>query len=221
MTTADAPAATPEIRACQEWAHNGLLIADVAQLGYLTHHDHVIDPTYGYGVWWSVWRPSRLTAHDLNPAKAPDGPADFRDLPYPRASFTAAAFDPPYKLNGTPSEDGPDERFGVDEAATVAQRMGLIFDGMTELARVLTRRGILLVKCQDQVVSGSVYWQTDEITAHAASLGFVKVDRFDLLGGGRPQPDGRRQVHARYRPSTLLVFQGRRDRPMGQQALEL
>lgn len=211
----DAPA---EVRACAEWPTNGHLIADVARLGYLRHEWRTLDPTYGYGVWWSVWRPRMLVGHDANPAKAPDGALDFRDLPYPRAAFDAVAFDPPYKLNGTPddTDGGQDERFGVDERASVAERMALIRDGMTEQARVLTRRGMLLVKCQDQVVSGRIYWQTDELTALADELGFDKVDRFDLLGGGRPQPGDRGQKHAYYRPSTLLVFRGRRHRPMGQ-----
>lgn len=210
-----------EVVACAEWPNNGHLIADLARLGYLRAEERVLDVTYGYGVWWSEWRPPRLTAHDADPEKAPDGPLDFRSLPYPRGMFDVVAFDPPYKLNGTPdpTPGGTDERFGVDEAATVAERMALIFDGLTEAARVAKRRGLLLVKCQDQVVSGAVRWQTDEITAHADDLGFDKVDRFDLLGGGRPQPSGRRQVHAHGRPSTLLVFEGRRDRPMGQGVL--
>ena len=201
--------------AAKAWPTNGHLVADVARLGYLRASDRVLDPTYGEGVWWREWRPAGLVAHDLNPAKAPDGARDFRDLGYPRASFDAVAFDPPYKLNGTPDED-TDARYGVDVPGTVAERMALIFAGCTEAARVLTRRGVLLVKCQDQVVSGAVYWQTDEITWHVDSLGFDKVDRFDLLGGGRPQPAGRAQQHAYGRPSSLLVFAGRRDRPMGQ-----
>jgi len=206
------------VRSAHTWPTNGHLIADVARIGYLRSSDRVLDPTYGLGVWWSCWRPDRLTAHDLEPGKAPDGAQDFRDLPYPRASFDAVTFDPPYKLNGTPDE-ATDGRYGVDQPATVPERMALIFDGMTEAARVLTRRGALFVKVQDQVVSGAVYWQTDEVTAHAEALGFGKVDRFDLLGGGRPQPAGRAQQHAYGRPSTLLVFAGRRDRPMGQGTL--
>jgi hypothetical protein len=214
----DLAAQVTPVRSAHAWPTNGYLIADVARLGYLRRDDRVLDPTFGLGVWWDRWRPDRLTAHDLDPAKAPDGAHDFRALPYPRAAFDAVAFDPPYKLNGTPDE-ATDGRYGVDAPATVAERMGLILEGMTEAARVLVRRGVLLVKCQDQVVSGAIYWQTDELTAHAAMLGFVKVDRFDLLGGGRPQPGGRAQQHAYGRPSTLLVFVGKRDRPMGQRTL--
>jgi hypothetical protein len=79
-------------------------------------------------------------------------------------------------------------------------------DGLTECSRVLKIGGHLLAKCMDQVCSGQVRWQTDVLTARAVELGHRKVDRFDLLGGGRPQPNGRGQVHAYGRPSTLLVF---------------
>lgn len=221
MTMTETP--TEPVRACWAWPTNGHLIADVARLGYIGQRDRVVDLTYGEGVWWRQWRPDVLVAHDLDPDKAPDGARDFRATGYLRGTFDVVAFDPPYKLNGTPdpTPGSSDERFGVDEAATVAERMDLIMAGLAEAARIVTRRGRLLVKVQDQVVSGAVYWQTDAVTAHAAELGFDKVDRFDLLSRGRPQPGDRRQVHAYGRPSTLLVFRGRRDRPMGQTSLAL
>jgi hypothetical protein len=49
-------------------------------------------------------------------------------------------------------------------------------------------------------------FQTIEMASHAATVGLRLVDRFDLLGHIRPQPPGRRQVHARSNYSTLLVF---------------
>jgi hypothetical protein len=207
--------------AADRWPSNGHLIADVARLGYLD--GHVLDASYGLGVFWQQWRPDRFTGHDLEADKAPDGALDVRHLPdrYPRSTFDSAVWDPPYKMRGTPASGSTDERYGIGQPATVDEIVELILAGMTACAAVLTRRGHLLVKMQDQVVGGRVFWQTDVTTAHAAELGFDKVDRFDLLGGGRPQPGGRVQQHAYGRPSTLLVFRGRRDRPIGQQALEL
>lgn len=107
--------------------------------------------------------------------------------------------------SGTPASGEFDERYGVDVISTWQERHELIRAGITECARVLRAGGMFLLKCQDQVCSGHVRWQTDEFTRHAESLGLVKVDRFDLIGG-RPQPEGRRQVHARRNTSTLLVF---------------
>ncbi len=79
----------------------------------------------------------------------------------------------------------------------------------TEAHRVLTPGGYLLLKCQDQVCSGQVRWQTREFADHAEQLGMRLVDALHLLGH-RPQPAGRRQVHARRNYSTLLVLRKNR-----------
>lgn len=195
------------VLAATAWRTNGELIAEVARLGYLHHDWPTLDPTYGRGTWWSIFRPLQLVAHDIDPAKAPDGVStDFRHLPHRDGAFTAVAYDPPYKLNGTPTHQ-VDDRYGVAGGYTsAADRHQLILDGLTECARVIAASGILLVKCQDQVNAGAVRWQTDMVTDHARALGLDKIDAFLMLGH-RPQPEGRRQVHARRNYSTLFVFQ--------------
>lgn len=187
---------------------NGHLIEACAKLGYLDVNHFTLDPTFGLGTFWKLWQPTRLVRCDLDPEKSPDRPfgADFTDLPFNTGSFASVVFDPPYKLNGTPSR--PDERYGVAEPARWQDRIQLILRGLDECARVYNGRngrGCLLVKCQDQVVSGKVRWQTHLVIEHAERLGLGLVDRFDLLGG-RAQPDGRTQCHARRNASTLLVF---------------
>lgn len=183
-------------------ANNAELIVDVARLGYLP--DPVLDVTYGMGVFWKKYRPADFAAHEIDPAKAPDGPMDFTALDYPDDTFNTVVFDPPYKLNGTPT-DAVDERYGVHVIRSWRDRHALINAGIVECVRVLRGGGYLLVKCQDQVCSGQVRWQTREFADTAESAGTRLVDRFDLLGG-RAQPAGRRQVHARRNHSTLLVF---------------
>lgn len=192
---------TATVLAAHRWPTNAHLIEDVARIGYLRKDWPTLDPTYGKGVWWKRWRPDNLTTHDRYTLDN----VDFRCLPHTNGEFKVVAFDPPYKLNGTPTP-ATDGRYGVDVIASWQERHTLIRDGLTECTRVLMAGGYLLLKCQDQVCSGEVRWQTDEFTRHALSLGLDKVDRFDLLGSGRPQPEGRRQMHAHGRPSTLLVF---------------
>jgi hypothetical protein len=208
------------VQAAYWWASNAEMIADAARLGYLRQDWPTIDVTYGRGVWWKCFRPTVLVTHDLKI----DG-VDFRHLPHPDASFRVVAYDPPYKYNGTPTiADGSassdvDERFGVDDSRTWQERDQLIREGMVEVARVVRPRGYVLMKCQDQVCSGSVHWQTLDFSNHGAGLGLELVDRLDLLGTGRAQPPRRRkdktapggyvpsgQQHAYGRPSTLLVF---------------
>lgn len=190
------------IKAIDNWSTNGHLIADAAGLGYL--YGRVLDCTYGLGTFWTEWRPDPgcLIATDLNPVRSPMGAAvDFTHMPFGPRSFDCVVFDPPYRLCGTPGE--PDERYGVDTMRW-QDRMALIADGVIECARVLGE-GYLLVKVADQVCSGKVRWQTDLVTERLASRGLGKVDRFDFLGG-RPQPAGRIQKHARHNASQLLIF---------------
>lgn len=204
--------------------NNAQLVADCAQLGYLHEDWRTLDPTYGKGRWWTDWSPTLLRRHDLVPSKAPDGPMDFTRLDYLAQTFEAVVFDPPYKLNGTKGKSGPasgDESYGVDEGYTsIEARHDLMRWGISECLRVLAPRsrggqgGYLLVKCQDQVSSGKVQWQTRLMADHAEAYGRVVNDGCSVrlvdelhVRGYRKQPEGRSQKHARRDYSTLLVFQ--------------
>jgi SAM-dependent methyltransferase len=189
-----------------EWPTNAHLIRDVAQLGYLGANDLVLDCTYGLGNFWTLWRPARLIGSDINPDKtqlASGEPVDFTDMPWSDETFDAVVMDPPYKLNGTPTDD---DRYGVDKKVTWRGRHALIHRGIRECARVLHPGGHFLLKCMDQVCSGQKRWQTREFTSSAERRGLTLVDRFDMLTRPRPQPSGRRQVHTQGNYSTLLVF---------------
>lgn len=187
------------------WPTNADLIADVAKLGYLD--GSVLDVTYGYGVFWQKFKPDDFTACDIDPEKSPIGHSvDFRCLPISwRREFDTVVLDPPYKLNGTPT-DSVDERYGVHLASTWQDRYANIMAGMNECMAVT--RKYLLLKCMDQVVSGKKRWQTIDFVNHACGYGKMElVDRFDMLVTPRPQPEGRRQLHAQGNYSTLLVFE--------------
>jgi len=209
-----APPVLRAVRRATRWRNNGEMIRDIARVGWLHEDDIVLDPTYGRGTFWSEWEPKHLTRSDARPSADNVMRLDFRHLPFPGRSYDVVVFDPPYKLNGRP-DAAVDERFGVHERATVAQRMGLIFAGLDEAMRIASSR--ILVKCQDQVCNGQMHWQTDEITQHVTRPfpgptpvalpvpHWRKADRFDFLGF-REQPFGRSQQHARANYSTLLVF---------------
>lgn len=80
------------VLAAQAWKSNAEMIADVARLGYL--NGHVMDCTYGLGVFWKQWKPEKLTAHDRYTL---DG-VDFRNLPHPDGMFDSSVIDGPYQL---------------------------------------------------------------------------------------------------------------------------
>lgn len=183
---------------------NAELILALRDLGYLHADWLTLDPTWGRGTFWKLWRPDRLITHDLEP----DG-IDFRDMAYPDDHFDAVVFDPPYKLNGKPTE-AVDARYGVAGAyQSVEDRHWMIKNGITECIRVLKPGGYLMVKAQDQVSGGKVRWQTIEFSRHAELWGAELVDMLHFESY-RPQPEGRAQHHARRNYSSMLVC--RKDR---------
>lgn len=193
---------TTPVVAVGTWRTNADLIADVARLGYLD--GTVLDVTYGLGRFWTTWRPQHLTGTDLDPTKSLTGTStDFTNLPFADDSYDTVVIDPPYRLNGTPDR-AYDPGYGISQPTRWQDRMDLILQGVTEACRVA--RHHVLVKCQAQVVSGRVRWQDLHVIHRAHQHGWRLHDRFDLVTAQRPQPAGRRQVHARRNNSTLLVF---------------
>jgi len=195
-----------EVRAIGDRTNNAQLMADCDTLGYLG--DTVLDLTYGLGRFWNHVTPLTLTTNDLNPETSAAFNEDFTKTRWLDNSFDTVVLDAPYKLNGTGGSHPSDKGYGVaGDYASVEDKMLLIWQGSTEALRLA--RHFVLIKCQDQVVSGKVYWQTQSVIAHMANRGIFKPNRLvDMLHvqGYRPQPPGRRQVHARRDYSTLLVF---------------
>lgn len=193
------------VLAATAWKTNAELIRDVHLLGYLRDEDHVIDPTFHNGKWWTLWRPEKLTTHNRDE----DG-SDCRSLPYPDGMFDAATLDLPYVAKGGRATSGikeMDSRYGQEDCpATPALLQELINDGLTEMYRIVRPGGIVLCKCKDYISSGKLWLGTHKTLTHALALGFECVDRLEHLSGTGPQPKGRRQMHSRRNLSTLLVL---------------
>lgn len=206
------------VRAYGSYKTNAELVHAAARLGHLRPTDRVLDVTYGKGVWWRVWRPTggQLYKSDLHDRTGgPDVAVhDFRCLPYPGGMFDAVAYDPPYGLRGTVNESNGG--YGLEgDYLSVDARHELMRDGLTECARVASRR--VLMKVQPQVCSGQVWWQDRIFADHGEQCGLVLVERLDMIGGDRPQPPRTRkdgtpsiQHHAYGRPSCLLIFAKKR-----------
>lgn len=198
----------PVLAACN-WPTNGDLIADVAKL-YIGADDHVLDATYGRGLWWTKYRPIGLTTNDIVAGRA-DFAYDFRDLHAGWGSaFDVVAYDPPYVcVGGRDTSTIPDfhDRYGLTTAPKSPRDLQKLMDhGLTEMVRVTRPGGLILMKCQDYVSSGKLWPGTYWSQEWARVLQLELVDRFEHIGGARPQPPNRRQVHARRNLSTLFVF---------------
>lgn len=193
------------VMAIQDYSSNSGLMLACRDLGYLSDEDVVLDPTFGHGTFWKAWMPTMLFGSDLDAEKSPTNDSvDFTDLPWDDDTFDVEVLDPPYKLNGTP-DPTIDKRYGVHLASSWQGRHALIRDGISEAARVLRKKGRLLLKCQNQVCGGKVRWQAREFADHAETVGFELEDEL-LYPSYRPQPAGRVQQHARRNYSSLLVL---------------
>lgn len=192
---------------------NADMIVACNQLGYIHESDLTLDVTFGQGRWWSKWRPGQLVTNDINRYTLADLHYDFQHLPPEWTdTFDVVAYDPPYKLNGTGGSHPSDKGYGVDGTYTsIADKHELIMAGVRQCARVVKPGGVLLIKCQDQVSSGKVRWQTFMIYEYLTPHVHRPCELIDLLHleGYRAQPEGRRQVHARRNYSTLMVFKRR------------
>lgn len=182
---------------------NSELIEQIANhpLGYLRDEWTTLDATWGLGNFWDHWKPRHLIGSDLDPDKSPIGRSvDFR---YGKSGFDSDAFDvvvidPPYKLNGTSTGEGPsasDSNYGVAEYASRSDREGLQFEMLAEAARVVrparrpisgTRRthlvgGYVLCKGQSMVNGGRMQWTTRHLANFGEDkLGMRLVDELHL-----------------------------------------
>jgi len=198
----------------EPWPTNGHMIADVARLGYLG--GRVLDLTHGLGVFWRQWQPDELITNDWDTDREADHHIDLMNpgailAAFAPASFDAVVSDVPYKFSGTPTpsdQSSVDARFGVDRYRPARDVADLLRTSVLHAGLLTKPGGHVLVKCQDQVVSGSVHWQSYELVTWLnvhPEIGLDLVAEF-IFPSYRRQPAGRRQLNARRNFSKLLVF---------------
>ena len=178
----------------------------------------VADVTYGKGVFWSHV-PNGL--YSLRATDIQDG-VDCRDLPYGDGEIDCVVLDPPYMHSPggsahelhTPFEEhyrnngsGNQTKMKYHEAV-----LELYSDAGLEAHRVLRNRGVVIVKCQDEVCSNRQRFAHVEIMMMYEEMGYVAEDLFVVVRNNRPGVSRAiRQVHARKNHSYFLVFWKRGD----------
>lgn len=178
----------------------------------------VADVTYGKGVFWAEMPAGE---YELSPSDLKTN-VDCRALPYEDASFDCVVLDPPYMeglfrrakgqlagagthrafresySNGMETEGGPKYHEAV---------LDLYYRAGREALRVLRPRGILVVKCQDEVSANQQRLTHVEIINEFQTLGFYTKDLFVVVRTNRPVVSRMiRQEHARKNHSYFLVF---------------
>jgi hypothetical protein len=173
----------------------------------------VADITYGKGVFWRNVPPDtyRLMATDIQ-----DG-VDCRKLPYKNGELDCVVFDPPYMhtpggtAHTTHAAFETHYRNNVSGNQTTSKYheavLDLYRDGGREAYRSLKKRGIFIVKCQDEVCANRQRFTHIEILQMYEEIGFVAEDLFVVVRNNRPGVSRMvRQVHARKNHSYFLIF---------------
>lgn len=184
----------------------------------------IADVTYGKGVFWRNVPADDYTVRTTDIATG----TDCRDLPYRESSIDCVVLDPPYmegfyrKSKSEKAGSGTHISFrdaysngnevnGSSKKRGTAKWHGAVTDmyfrSGQEAFRVLKRKGVLIVKCQDEV-SGGKQWLTHvEIINEYEKYGFYTKDLFVVVRNNRPGVSRlKKQVHARKNHSYFLVF---------------
>jgi hypothetical protein len=179
----------------------------------------VADVTWGKGVFWKRVQEGRYVLHasDLQTG------TDCRKLPYTDESHDCVVLDPPYmeglfrRSSGQMAGAGKFAAFRSHYSDGQATEEGgpkyhaavtdLYFRAGSEAYRVLRQRGILIVKCQDEVSANQQHLTHIEIINEYEKLGFYTKDLFVVVRSNRPGMSRLlKQEHARKNHSYFIVF---------------
>ena len=180
---------------------------------YVTPGSRVADVTFGKGVFWRNVPEGRyeLLATDIQ------GGVDCRALPYTDETIDCVVLDPPYMHSPGGTAHTVHSAFerhyrnnGTGNRTTKKYHeavLELYEDAGKEAYRVLRERGVLIVKCQDEVCANRQRFTHVEIMQSYERLGFITEDLFVVVRQNRPGVSRTvRQVHARKNHSYFLVF---------------
>jgi tRNA G10 N-methylase Trm11 len=178
---------------------------------YVSDGAKIADVTYGSGVFWRNVDDKRF---DLYPTDIKNG-VDCRSLPYDDSTIDCVVLDPPYMHTpgGTAhSKHQSFENYYQNNVTQSAKKyheavLDLYFKASKEAARVLKEKGILIVKCQDEVCSNKQRLTHVEIINELGSYGFITEDIFIVMRKNKPGVSRiKKQIHARKNHSYFLVF---------------
>lgn len=184
----------------------------------------VADVTWGKGVFW---KKVSEDDYEVLPSDIATG-IDCRDLPYEDNSLDCVVLDPPYmegfyrKKNSHKAGSGTHSTFSKaysngDEQNADSKNTGtkkwhaavtdMYFKAGIEAYRVLRKKGVLIVKCQDEVSAGKQWFTHVEIINEYENYGFYSKDLFIVVRLNKPSVSRlKNQVHARKNHSYFLVF---------------
>ena len=170
---------------------------------YAKDDDTIIDITYGKGVFW---RNVDTKKYSFQPSDILTG-INYNYLPYMDNAIDMVIFDPPYMGHNGGKNYAVARNYQVDVPKYDKRYIEkLYFGGIDEACRVLRKKGILVVKCQDEIQSGKQRLNHIELIQYCISNGFIIEDIFILVQKNLPIMRHPYQLHARKNHSYFLVF---------------
>lgn len=186
---------------------NADLFPDIVRL-YVPEGSVIADVTFGKGVFW---RHVDVSRYVFKTSDLKDG-IDFRSLPYADGSIDALVLDPGYLHDGKTVHKALNENYRNNHEPTTSHEsvIRLYAGGILEAARVLKRKGIIVVKCQDETESNKQRLSHVELIQILERFGFEIVDLFVLVRDRNPIMRHDHQDSARKNHSYAIVARFRR-----------
>lgn len=181
---------------------------------YLPKGGRVLDMTFGRGVFWKNVDLSNIQLIRNDIAKdLGEYHDDFRKTRWADGDFDMVVLDPPYAgRSGSPIKASIDRGYQIYERTRKLGVFGtdavMVYyeDGMKEARRVMKPKGVLAVKCMDEIMGGKQHLNHVTILNTGTSLGFTVEDLFVLMQKGTPTMRHDYQLHARKNHSYFLAF---------------
>jgi hypothetical protein len=210
--------ATTALVLSSQMGDNSGIFAQILSL-HVPDGSTVADVTYGKGVFWNA---VDLSKYHLLPSDLKTG-IDCRTLPYESGTIDCVVLDPPYMEGLFRSDDsfaGNGSHGAFKDSYSNGSRpddikskwhdavLELYVKAAIEAKRVLSDKGVMIVKCQDEVSAGIQRMTHVEIILNYMRLGFYAKDLFVLTRENKPGVTRIiKQLHARKNHSYFLIFQ--------------
>jgi len=172
---------------------------------YVPDNSIIADVTYGKGVFWNNINKSRYKIFESDLQTG----IDFRYLPYENSIFDCLILDPPYMHGGETIKASINDCY-KNKNTSHESVIRLYTGGILEASRVLKKKAILLVKCQDEIESGKQQLSHLEIIQILEILGFSIEDLFILTQKTIPAMRESYQKTARKNHSYMIVAKFRK-----------
>ena len=181
---------------------NSELFPDILEL-YCKDGDTIADVTYGKGVFWKHIDKSKYTLHFSDIQNG----IDYNNLPYGDLSIDALVLDPPYMGHNGGKTYATARNYNVDVKKYDKKYIDVLYNGgISEAKRVLVKKGLLIIKCQDEIQSGKQNLNHCKIIDNCTNEGFIVEDIFILVQKNTPIMRHDYQIHARKNHSYFIVF---------------